>query len=426
MAMTNQLTTGAENIVPLPGLKTRKTPTLSVQRFKIQEYANPRTGSTSWRVSGSRRNGERIRENFGEQEAARCRQVELETEYLGSHSETNIRATKLSAEQVRLAECAVIKLGDDWQRLLDCVDCWHKHGKHKVVSDSPRLDDAVTKFKKWLDDEETENGNGRCTLREHSRKGLRLRVDAFANSVGNARVNEVAIEVVEDFLSKLKVSAVTRDNYRRAISRFFSWCIERPRRWTTVNPCKEIRIERDEKAPPVILTTDECKALLKAAEREGLAPYVALCLFGGLRPFEASRLAWTAVNLEDREIRLEGNETKTGRPRVVAICDTLLGWLKAHKNKPFFPSNWRRRFDRVKLAAGFGTPDDGDKLELKPWPVDVMRHTAISHYFRKTGSYGQTAEQFGNSEAIIKDHYQGRVSSTDTQNFYTIKPKAKR
>ena len=59
---------------------------------------------------------------------------------------------------------------------------------------------------------------------------------------------------------------------------------------------------------------------------------------------------------------------------------------------------------------------------LKPWPVDVMRHTAISHFFRQSGSYGLTAEQFGNSEAIIKAHYQGRVSSEDTKRFYAILP----
>jgi len=136
-------------------------------------------------------------------------------------------------------------------------------------------------------------------------------------------------------------------------------------------------------------------------------------------------LTWNAVNLNDREIRLEGNQTKTGRARVVSICDTLLVWLKAHEGEDFFPPNWRRAFDRVKLAAGFGTPDEQDKgLQLRPWPVDVMRHTAISHYFRKTGSYGQTAEQFGNSEAIIKAHYQGRVSSADTKKFYALRPAA--
>ena len=53
---------------------------------------------------------------------------------------------------------------------------------------------------------------------------------------------------------------------------------------------------------------------------------------------------------------------------------------------------------------------------------DVLRHTAVSHYFRHTGSYGQTAEQFGNSEAVIKKHYAARVSTEDTKAFYSILP----
>ena len=56
------------------------------------------------------------------------------------------------------------------------------------------------------------------------------------------------------------------------------------------------------------------------------------------------------------------------------------------------------------------------------WVPDVLRHTAISHYFRATGSYGRTAEQFGNSESIIKKHYQSRVSSKDTKRFYALRP----
>ena len=34
------------------------------QRFKILAFINPRTKTTSWRVSGIKRNGQRIRENF--------------------------------------------------------------------------------------------------------------------------------------------------------------------------------------------------------------------------------------------------------------------------------------------------------------------------------------------------------------------------
>lgn len=192
-----------------------------------------------------------------------------------------------------------------------------------------------------------------------------------------------------------------------------------------MNPCREIRVEKEEQGPPAILTVSECKALLQAAEEYkngALAPYTALALFAGMRPFELARLKRDQVNLSDNEIRLEAHQTKTKRPRVILICPTLKAWLKAYADVPLFPSNWRKDFDVIKEAAGFGTATD-DNPKLKPWPVDVLRHTSISHYFRLTGSYGQAAERFGNSEAIIKVHYQGRVSSEDTKRFYALMPK---
>lgn len=396
---------GAENIIPLLQRQPKALPKISTHRFKIQEFQN-RSGTQSWRVSGIKRDGLRIRENFAEVEPAQCRQIELETEYLRGHAETNIRATKLSAEQVQLAEVAFIKLGDDWQRLLDAVDHWNQHGKHMAVAESPRIDDAVNQYQKWL-----KESSG---FRDATKRHWKTRMNVFKNSVGNHRVSDFTPELIEEFLETRKTSASGKDTDKRAVSRFFSWCIERPRRWSRANPCKEVKIKMGKKQPPKVLTVKQCKALLKASESLGLAPYVAVCLFGGIRPFESARLTWGAVNLKDGEIRLEANQTKTEKPRVVTICDTLKAWLSAHKNTEFFPANWSKKFVAVRAKA-----------KIVDWPPDVMRHTAISHYFRKTGSYGLTAEQFGNSEAIIKDHYQGRVSSDDTKKFYALRPSTK-
>jgi integrase len=389
------------------------------QRFRIKPFTNW-GGSRAWRIEGTKRDGTRIRENHSDLRDAQLRQVALEGEFLARQTDMTLRSTRLTDAQIHFAEIAFARLSDDME-LPRAVDHWLRHGKQNTVADSPRVDEAVEQFKKWLDGAPSENGNGSCTLRTLTRSGLRIRVNVFSNSIKNLRVNEITPDIIEDFLTKLKVSNVTRDNYRRAVSRFFTWCIQRPRRWAVVNPCREIRIEKGERPPPAILTVKESKDLLAASEPKGLTPYVAVCLFGGLRPFEALRLTWQAVNLVDKEIRLEANQTKTGRPRVVSICATLLEWLKAYEGQDFFPSNWRKSFDEVKAAAGLGTPDVAHP-NLKPWPVDVLRHTAVSHYFRKTGSYGQTAEQFGNSEAIIKAHYQGRVSSEDTRAFYALRP----
>ena len=80
---------------------------------------------------------------------------------------------------------------------------------------------------------------------------------------------------------------------------------------------------------------------------------------------------------------------------------------------------------QLREQVGYGAKTEA-KPHLKRWVPDVLRHTAISHYFRKTGSYGRTAEQFGNSESIIKKHYQGRVSSADTKKFYALRPLGQR
>ncbi len=428
------------NIVPLPD-QQRRPAKRSKERFKVVEFTNPRTRTNSWRVSGIKRDGSRIRENFAEEPAAKCRQVELETEYLRGHVETAIQATKLSADQIRLCESAVLQLGEDWPRIFDAASYWQQHGKQRMAVESPRIDDAVDQYLAWLKN---------CKFRDDTKKHWKTRMTLFKNSVANVRVADVDSDFIESFLKARNVSPSTKDTDRRAISRFFSWCIERPRRWAAINPCREVKIEHSEASPIQVLTVAECKALLEAAKPAGLLPYVTVCLFGGVRPFEAARLTWQAVNLSDGEIRLEASQVKNGRKsrrgRVVSICDTLAAWLKPQEDRPFFPANWRKKFDAVKLAAGFGSHWKEHKafsrwpkakrkpqcfceecckrkgITLKAWPDDVMRHTAISHFFRKTGSYGQTAEQFGNSEAIIKTHYQGRVSSEDTKEFYALLP----
>jgi integrase len=412
------------NIIPLPVQRQGRiatTPTIHRARFRILDFANA-SGSRSYRVQGMKRDGTYVRQNFASLADAQLKQVELEAEYrTRTPEDAALRATKLTETQLKLAELAFVKLERD-EDLLLAINYWQRHGQTRTeTAKAPRLDDAVEQFKVWL----TET----TTLRKRTKDNLRLRVSIFKNSVANAPVDQITADDIEAHLAKRNVSPSSKDNDRRAISRFFAWCIERPRRWMTSNPCAVVAIEKPtDAAPPQILTVTECKQLLRGAERThggALVPYVAVCLFGGLRPEEAARLNWQQVNLADGEIRLEAGQTKTGCSRVIVIDAALRAWLTKYKDRPFYPSNWRRMFRAVKLAAGFGTPDltDKKKSELKPWVPDLMRHTAISHFFRQSGSYGLTAERHGNSEQIIKAHYQGRVTSADTKKFYALRPK---
>lgn len=390
-------------------------------RFKILKFINPRTDTTSWRVSGIKRNGERIRENFADVTEAQFRQTELEGEFHAANGVAALRATRLSDEQVGIAEAAFKRLERD-EDLITAVDHWLRTGKPASIKESPRLDEALTAYAAWL--ETTTN------LRPLTKNHLRARVTHFVRNTGNVRVTDVLPEHIEHYLAQRNVSANTKDANCRAISSFFTWCMKGKRHWAVNNPCYAVEIEgliSDEDREPEVLPVKECAALLRTAEqfeKGRLVPYIALCLFGGLRPFEAARLTWEQVNLVDGEIRLKGTQTKTGKGRIVAIDRTLKAWLgRYRKAGEIHRPSYEPELKALRASIGYG-PKTAENPDLKPWVPDVLRHTAISHYFRHTGSYGRTAEQFGNSEGIIKKHYQGRVSSADTKRFYALRPRS--
>lgn len=388
--------------------RTARKPRLS--RFEVIKFTNPRTGSVSYRVAGTGRDGKRVRLNFADQEAAQARQHELEGDYLGRRGHEGIRFTTLTAEQTKIAEAAFLRLDEDVD-LTAAVDFWLAKGCPRKGRDGEhRLDDATEAFKAWLD--------GTDELRDRTKTNLRTRVSIFASTTGNVPLSAITPDSIDAYLAGRRVTQRSRKNDHLAISRFLSWCCERPRRWIDHNPARDVKVKvAGDGAAPEVLSLREVTRLLAAAKRyKGgrFAPYVATALFAGLRPTELSRLQWAQVNLDDGEIRLEKGQTKTKRPRVVTIGEPLASWLRwcdAKGHREFSFSNWQREFKALRHAA-----------KLSRWPDDVLRHSAISHHFRRGGSYGLTAEWAGNSEAVIKAHYQGRVSSEETAKFWNLYP----
>ena len=151
-----------------------------------------------------------------------------------------------------------------------------------MVKESPRLDDALKEYTTWMDATEE--------LRLQTKLNLRRRVTNFVKGVGNKRVIDVVPEHVEQYLASRNVSPITKDADRRAVSSFFVWCMKGKRHWAINNPCYAVEIEgmaTNGDHEPAVLAVDDCEKLLRAAEgfEDGrLVPYIALCMFGGLRP----------------------------------------------------------------------------------------------------------------------------------------------
>src|SRR5262245_44679343 len=149
-----------------------KKPALQQSRFKIIHFENPRTGSSSYRVSGIKRDGTRIRENYTDGQRAQHRLIELESEYHSrAPQDSALRATALSDVQVKIAEAVFPRLDKD-EDLYLAVDHWLNHGRHqKALGASPRLDEALKAFIGWLD---MDSG-----LRDHTKRNLKIRVTMF-------------------------------------------------------------------------------------------------------------------------------------------------------------------------------------------------------------------------------------------------------
>src|SRR5512139_3501985 len=105
------------SIQPKPRIPAKEAP----QPFRIITFKNA-SGTESFRVTGHKRDGKRIRENFAELIAAQARQSELTLEWLqNAPPETAARATKLTDDQLRAAEAAFLRIPTP-EELLSAVD----------------------------------------------------------------------------------------------------------------------------------------------------------------------------------------------------------------------------------------------------------------------------------------------------------------
>lgn len=379
-------------------------------RFTVQQYRNPATGTISWRVSGTDREGKRYRENFADRDFAVARQLELEAQWLGRGLyQAQLKPTTLTDTQIEIATAAFHRLPSD-QTLLDAVEHWLRFGQPSGVNRDVRLDEALERFLEWT---------ATAGLREPTVKSMKSRLLVFASVVGDMPVHAITPGVIRRFLdTRSNNTPASREADKRAVSSFCNWCVRDEQRFLATNPTRGVQVDglRRNGKEPEILSVSQCRALLDAARtyREGrLLPYVALGLFGGLRPTEAAGLRWDNINFADKEVVIPSEVCKTGRRRVIELNATLAVWLKVCNRKvPLIqatPDN-----DMVKLRKLAG---------IEHWPADVMRHTCISHYFRQCGSLGLTAEMAGNSESVILRHYKSRTSTPDTKAFWSLRPK---
>ena len=213
-----------------------------------------------------------------------------------------------------------------------------------------------------------------------------------------------------------KWSPQTKINYLTYLKSLFSYAVKRGH--CRFNPAEKVERPTPEDKSPEILTVEECERLMRAAEEidQPMIRYLALSLFGGLRPSEAQRI--TDENIKEGHVEVFGKRVRSKNRRLVTINPTLKAWLERYPEAECM-KNQRRRLDSIwkaTMVSEFGP--------LKPvnWAQDALRHSHVSYSVPIHGAR-QTSMETGHSEAILFRHYRELVPRSSAEKFFQILPK---
>ena len=368
--------------------------------------------------------GKQIRENFKTEAEALAKKDELLTKLAGVVSSVVRRPTWLTEAQIKEAEICVSEL--DGRSPLIAVRYFKQNYRDPV--NKIRMKSA---FDQFIAEKKLNN------LRADSIRNLEVRVGFLAKAHADKLVSDVLADHLRDIVFKSGRTAVSNDNVRRALSSFFTWATEH--KYCPSNPMLEIKPVKTERDEPETLSVAQVRNLIEQATvfKGGvILPYIALGLFAGIRPTELARITWDSIDLEVGTITIGAKMAKMRQRRIVdMVCLTrkdkegkeqtlsanLIAWLLPHavKKTPIRGVNWRKDFDAVKLAAGWGTESE-QHPHVKPWTQDIMRHTAISNHLAYFQHEGKTAAWAGNSPDIIQRHYKGLVKQSEALEFWGI------
>jgi integrase len=385
-----------------------------IHHFKITPFKNA-AGTKSWRVTGTKPNGERVRKNFADKSEAIQSMADLEAEITGRVEESKTKRTRLSTEELAAAEAAVLAAdGRDISEIVTHYLSLESRARSKNINLNAALlfveshyraeiqtASVLTAYNKFVED----GAGWSPKTREHYESSLKLLLKPDPNKP----VHDFTLSDIERIL-KLYKNLNSQRTYRRAFKTFFNWCAKH--HYCLENPCDRLNKLPRDMSQIAALSLDECKRLLYAAilmEDKATAACVAVGLFAGLRPSEINDLK--AEDILKDKIRVSGGKLRRKLNRSTPIPPVLAEWLKEF---PFtgLPTGWSSKHKRLKKAT-----------KAKKWVQDIIRHTSITFQTERDQDEARTAFNNGTSIQMMNRHYRDSIDDDKTvAEFWSLTP----
>lgn len=258
---------------------------------------------------------------------------------------------------------------------------------------------------------------------------LRYSVSAALSATGRKNLSEIQREDLERWLYSSDFAPRTIRGKRIDLQTFFRFAEQR--HWLVKNPAAALENVALEDKPPGILTVDQCSVLLDNCQKldPEFCGYFSLALFCGVRPEEIQKMQPADIRLSEGYVEVRAKIAKTKKRRLVDIQPAAKAWLQIGISLPL--TNFRRRINRVRIAAGFkgfrrfekkGKPTH-EEVDGFIWPQDCLRHSFASYHLAMFGSAEKTSLQMGHrSTGTLFSHYRELVTKKQAEDFWNILP----
>lgn len=384
-------------------------------RFRVSEFKNS-SGNLSFRVSGSKANGERIRQNFSTRPEAEQRRTDLEADAAGVPATVQLKRTRLTDAQLADAEAAIEAASD---RNVAAVVGHYQSIEDRLSARGIDIDSAVSFAESHYRSEVTsisilnaqrEFLQGKSDKTPRTRSFYQSTLRLLLSPDPNKPLHAFTVADLENILNRYK-NVNTKRAYRTAFGVFFNWALRH--HYCLEDPCSRLDKLPKDMSQIAVLSIDEVKRLLYAAmlfQDGSAAATIAIGLFVGLRPSEIEELK--PEDISSRGIRVSGGKLRRKLKRTTPVPDVLAAWLKVH---PFNgrPGGWDYKLKILKAATA-----------AERWVQDIIRHTSITFQIERDKNEALTAFNCGTSIEMMNRHYRNTIDDERTvAEFWRLTPK---
>ncbi|MGE9268186.1 MAG: hypothetical protein ACQKBY_08815 [Verrucomicrobiales bacterium] len=373
-------------------------------------------------VRGWKVDGKWQRKQFQDKQEAEdfANSININLKNAGHHRQ--LLLTSLNEAQIEHAEKAFDDLGEAYS-LDEAISFFLKHHRPPEFTI-----DLLAGLKIYLEEKDRDG------VRLTTIKKTRAILTRFASFTNNPQVHSVTEEETIKYLKSLRAQngispakKKTWNNHRNELAAFFIWAgkkdLSTNRPWTFHNPTEHVKAHSNqrlaEQRPDIATTAPEIVrdlfTYLMSYKGGRLVKWFALAYFAGIRPStdqgELAKLSEREkelINLSTGRIMITAEMAKTKDSRPIRISDNLKVWLQAYEEFPIMPVNFKNDYRQVRK-----------KFSLQS---DETRHSFISYHIALHRSIGDTAQEAGNSERMIKKHYLDHRPQEQGRDFFSIVP----